>query len=247
MCQYDIARPVLNHYGITGLFFIYSSVCQGNFENLEIYRVFRTERFRSVIDFYTAFEEMVHTHLPEIAADSRFQSFRHEEYLKAFPFYSPGDKRFRFLRDDMLGEEKYQMIMDKMIMARGLNKQQLAKGLWMNDANLRALSEEDHMIGLHSYSHPTRLRALPPSMQVSEYQKNYEHIARTIGTAPVTVSHPCNSYDAFTLDILRSMGIAVGFCSNMSEVPRRSQLEFPRQDHTNIMREMRTLHLPRAS
>lgn len=239
LSQYDIARPVMKAYNLTGFFFVYSSVCMGNIENLEIYRLFRTEYFDTLAEFYNEFEKAVDAHLPAVNLAKCMRDFRPEEYLKNFSFYSPEDRRFRYIRDEVLGNENYARVLDAMIAAHGLSKKALAQHLWMNNDCLRTLSGEGHMIGLHSFSHPTRLCEFPLATQREEYQKNYAHLQHTIGTPPVAMSHPCNSYGPETLDILRALPIHVGFCAHMGEVKNRSLLEFPRQDHADIMRKIR--------
>ena len=238
MCQYEVAVPVLEHYDLTGFFFIYSSVCEGNIENLEIYRRFRTEYFASVPEFYAKFEHDIETCLPELHVAKQMQNFDPSHYLTQYAFYTLEDKRFRFIRDEILKPDNYFRVMDAMITYRGLTKETLAKGLWMYDENLRTLSDKGHMIGLHSYSHPTRMRELNHEAQSDEYRKNFEHIAKATGKNPVAMSHPCNSYDASTLGCLRSLGIRLGFCSNLQAVANRSELEFPRQDHADLIRQM---------
>ena len=238
MCQYDVAVPVLEQYGLTGFFFIYSSVCQGNIENLEIYRRFRTEYFDSMEEFYVQFERDIEPCLPELQIAKHMQNFDPSRYLTQYGFYTQEDKRFRFIRDEILKPDNYFRVMDAMIAYRGLTKETLAQGLWMNDQALHALSDKGHMIGLHSYSHPTRMRELSPEAQSGEYRKNFEHITGATGKKPITMSHPCNSYDASTLVYLRSLGIRLGFCSNLQTVAGRSELEFPRQDHADLIRQM---------
>ena len=202
MCQYEVALPVMKHYGLTGFFFIYSSVCQGNIENLEVYRRFRTEYFDSVASFYAMFERDIDACLPELQIAKRTQDFDPARYLTRYGFYTPEDRRFRFIRDEILKPEHYFCVMDAMIDYRGLTKAKLAEGLWMNDQCLRALVEEGHMVGLHSYSHPTRMCELSCEAQALEYRKNYEHITQATGKKPVSMSHPCNSYDPSTLELI---------------------------------------------
>jgi peptidoglycan/xylan/chitin deacetylase (PgdA/CDA1 family) len=148
------------------------------------------------------------------------------------------NRRFRFIRDELLGPERYFAIMDVMIAQRGLTKEQLARNVWMDNANLKMLSDKGHIIGLHSYSHPTRLEQFSADEQRQEYQRNFDHITATTGIKPISMSHPCNSYNADTLAILRNLGIQVGFCSNMSEVKNRSALEICRLDHADILKRM---------
>lgn len=237
-CQYDIALPVFAKHGITAFFFIYSAVSKGQLENLEIYRVFRTDYFPDVNAFYDAFERFVTAHFPELKLAEKLSGFVAAEYLRPFPFYSDADRRFRYIRDELLGPERYTHAMDGMIAERNLNKFEMAKALWMDDAQLADLVKQGHLVGLHSFSHPTRLCHLPDAQQAEEYRQNYEHIAQATGVAPVTMSHPCNSYSPQTLALLEGMGIRLGFCSNMGEVPGRGALEFPREDHANIIKRM---------
>ncbi len=237
-CQYDIALPVFEQFGITAFFFIYSAVSKGLLENLEIYRVFRTDYFPSVDAFYAAFEAFVTAHFADLKLGEALSGFRPASYLTPFPFYTDADRRFRYIRDELLKPERYNAAMDAMIAAQGLDKFVMAKALWMDDTQLKALADKGHMVGLHSFSHPTRLCHLPDGAQAEEYSRNFAHIAEATGVAPVTMSHPCNSYSPQTLALLEGMGIRLGFCSNMGEVPNRGKLEFAREDHANIMKRM---------
>ena len=54
------------------------------------------------------------------------------------------------------------------------------------------------------------------------------------------MSHPCNSYSADTIGILRGMGIMLGFRANMEKIENMSMYEYPRQDHANLMKELRS-------
>ena len=40
------------------------------------------------------------------------KGYNSEEYHKEFPFYTSNDKRFRYMRDAVLGEKKYNCLMD---------------------------------------------------------------------------------------------------------------------------------------
>ena len=97
----------------------------------------------------------------------------------------------------------------------------------MDDDCLRNLDAGGHVIGLHSYSHPTVMATLPVATQRLEYQQNLEHIQRVLGQAPLTVSHPCDSYSADTLGILGEMGVRLGFRANMSHAPILLILNIP--------------------
>ena len=54
----------------------------------------------------------------------------------------------------------------------------------------------------------------------------------------MTMSHPCNLYDETTLEVLRELEIGLGFRANM-QMSNRSVYEYPREDHANIIKELR--------
>jgi peptidoglycan/xylan/chitin deacetylase (PgdA/CDA1 family) len=236
-CQFDVALPVLRRQGITAFWFVYTSVLQGNLERLELYRLFRTLHYPAVERFYDAFFAAVFASGLGAAAAERLHGFRPADYLREFPFYSDADRSFRFVRDEVLGEPRYFEVMDGMMAARGVNPRELSRELWMDEAALRTLHGQGHVIGLHSHTHPTRLGELPAEQQRNQYATNHAILSGILGEKPTAMSHPCNSYSADTEPILRSLGIRVGFRANMAQA-RHGMLEHPREDHANLLRRM---------
>jgi len=237
MCQYDVAVPVLEEFGITAFWFVYTSVMQGNIERLEVYRHFRTTQFDTVDDFYAAFFVRLHESPFGGVAEKCLAKFDPQLYLAAFPFYSDADRRFRYVRDDVLGPSAYGQVMDEMMRCAGYDVRTAAGSLWMGNPEVRSLHESGHVIGLHSHTHPTRLERLNEDEQRYEYKSNHAHLTSLLGEPPAVVSHPCNSYNQTTLRILRSLGVKVGFRANMA-IGFSSELELPREDHANLVRRV---------
>lgn len=236
LCQKEVALPILERYRLKAFWFVYSSVFEGQLENLEIYRFFRTQYFKTIHDFYSLFFKRVGVSLSPYAHEV-------ETIRRQFPFYTEKDTQFRLLRDKILGKKNYEEIMDALLQEYDCEKSSLAKDLWMSNEDLKFLSQKDHQIGLHSYSHPTMLSYLSDEEQFEEYDKNYRHLKRVCGSSPVAMSHPCNSYDEATLGILEKLGIQCGFRSNMFARNQGGSLhssvfEFPREDHANILLTM---------
>lgn len=236
-CQYDVAVPVLKALDLTAFWFVYSSVFQGNLEVLEIYRHFRTTEFGNIDDFYEEFFAMADALYPA-QCQAALAQFDPDSYLSAYPFYTRGDRIFRYLRDDVLGVERYQEVMKALMDKKGFDPRAASAQLWMRDEDLKALHDAGHVIGLHSYTHPTRLCELSADRQKAEYQKNFDHLRKVLAEVPMTMSHPCNSYSDDTIAILRGMGVKLGFRANMQKVESPSAFEFPRQDHANLMKEL---------
>ena len=236
-CQLDIAVPVLDEFGLKAFFFVYSGPFEGLGDSVELYRYFRTTMFPSINDFYDEFSELAAAQVTNWS--DRKKLFESSNYLSDFVFYTEADRWHRYLRDQCLGASKYKEIMMHMMRSRGFNRKELIKQLWINDKNLIFLTQSEHIVGLHSYSHPTKLSELSKNEQQLEYQKNHEHLKRTLGRPVEVMSHPCGEYTNDTLDILKSMGIKLGFRSNMSVTEIKSSLEIPREDHANILSKIR--------
>jgi peptidoglycan/xylan/chitin deacetylase (PgdA/CDA1 family) len=236
-CQYDVAVPVLREFGLTAFFFVYTSVLRGNPERLEIYRHFRTTRFATVDQFYAAFfAALVRSDHKELVVEG-LASFNPQTYLAGFPFYTEGDRRFRFVRDQVLGPARYVAVMDRMLAAAGVDLAQVTADLWMTPDHVRELHAAGHVIGLHSDTHPTRVADLSPLSQEREYQTNLDDLTRLTGETPTAMSHPCNSYNPHTLRILRKLGVKLGFRANMQDGPF-GELEHPREDHANLLQRL---------
>jgi peptidoglycan/xylan/chitin deacetylase (PgdA/CDA1 family) len=133
--------------------------------------------------------------------------------------------------------------MDVLIGSMGIELESLADGLWMKPEDLRRLHADGHVIGLHTHTHPTRLERLHPRQQLREYRDNYTYLMTLLGEPPVAMSHPCNSYNVETLAILSRLGIKLGFRANMAR-REHSALEYPREDHANVLREMQRCASP---
>lgn len=236
-CQYDVAAPVLRNFGLTAFWFVPTSVMQGKLERLELYRLFRVKCFEQVDDFYEAFFRALATSKHAEPVERALRQFQPGTYLAEFPFYSEADRRFRYVRDEVLGPDRYNRIMDALIGSMGIELDELARELWMDSDCLRHLYADGHVIGLHTHTHPTRVAYLHPQMQFREYRDNYMFLMELLGEPPVAMSHPCNSYNAYTLGILWRLGIKLGFRANMTQ-RQHGALEFPREDHTNVFREM---------
>ena len=241
LCQFEAALPVLDKYNLKAFWFVYSNVFEGQLEKMEIYRIFRSKFFKNIDDFYNLFLKKVSDSEFSKKAEQVITGKDISKFKEQNAFYSTNDVKFRYIRDRALGKSGYEMIMDKIILEQGRNISDLSKDLWMSNEHLRKLTDCGHAVGLHSYSHPMVLNKLSYKEQFKEYERNYLHIKKVCGGNPVSVSHPCNSYNEDTIKILNHFGIRVGFRSNMFPKLKGGEInpnkfEIARQDHANIMR-----------
>ena len=237
-CQFDIALPVLESRGLSVFWFVHTASLDGLPDRTELYRVFRHRFFPTIEDFYTAFESRLLDAPCAAEVASALSTFDAADYLSEFPFYTLGDRRFHFIRDQILGQERYFSEMDEMIAASDMNVSAEIDKIWLRSDHISQISTAGHVVGLHSHTHPTQLKDLAKADQVWEYTRNNEILSGILGAPPRVMSHPCNSYDPNTLNLLDEMGVEIGFRANMSAAPDHGRFEYPREDHANIMRMM---------
>jgi peptidoglycan/xylan/chitin deacetylase (PgdA/CDA1 family) len=237
LCQYSVAVPVLRHHKLTAFFFVYTSVNQGALERLEIYRYFRTIRFSRVEDFYECFFDFLRKRPEANEVEVAVDYFNPAIYLPDYVYLSKYDKIFRYVRDHILGRDRYENAMDDMLFEYKFDKDEMRNVLWMNDHHIRELNNEGHIIGLHSHTHPTLMAGLSADDQRKEFIDNLSHLNNVLGGPILSMSHPNNSYSQDTLDILADIGIRIGFRANMTS-DSESLLELPRHNHALIHRSI---------
>ena len=240
-CQADIAAPVLKKLGLKAFFFVYSGAFSETPDPLEFYRDFRTTMFANMDAFYELFFAAVRTNHAD--AFRKFVETYPEDYLAAFPFYTDGDKKFRFIRNIVLSEQSYFQIMEEMLQEKGYSKSKRKPFLFMSRENLQQLSSQGHVMGLHSDSHPTNMARCSDSSQEQEYSTNKKFLEGVVEESIWSMSHPCGSYNDTTLALLKNLGIEIGFRSSLNELEIKSELEIPREDHSNIMKLVREKNL----
>ena len=236
LSQVDIALPILNRRKLSAFFFVYSSPFMGEPDLLELYRHFRMTNFININDFYAEF--FLQTELLIEETYHRACKNFDKKYLIEFTFYSENDRFFRYLRDQILTNDEYTRIMAKIMDNHGFNISSAMSMLWMSNEDIQMMNRQGHKIGLHSYSHPTQIHKLSIDIQMQEYRKNLNHLIEVLGCSVDSMSHPCGNYSGETLEILKKMGIKIGFRSNLFRPDWATALELPRQDHSNLLSEL---------
>jgi peptidoglycan/xylan/chitin deacetylase (PgdA/CDA1 family) len=233
-CQMEHALPILQEYGLTAFWFVYTAACEGEGSLFEIYGEFVRNKFDHFDQFFDQFCRVLEKQCSGVSVEELLREFPEESYLAQYSFYSLIEKQYRYLRDQVLGPKHYSYVMEEVLRKNETNKKDLVRKLWMDNDCLSDLSQRGHVIGLHSYSHPTNLVALSLAQQHEEYRKNLKHIMQVTGSRPTTMAHPVNSYGRGTLRILKELGIKLGFRSNM-EFVQHDGLEHPREDVANLL------------
>jgi peptidoglycan/xylan/chitin deacetylase (PgdA/CDA1 family) len=244
-CQIDVALPILEELKIKSFFFVYTSMFEGKPDNLEIFRYFRMNYFNNVNEFYNSFYQVLDKDLKTFFEDNN-------DKIKAtkikFPHYSIEDIKFRLVRDIFLTKSQYEETMLLMFKEKQFNYKDFFKKLFFQKDDLKTLDSLGHLVGLHSHNHPTLLEKLNYDEQKDEYEKCLSSISNILDKPKNEIkymSHPCGSYNKDTFEILKELGIELGFKQIMTIEPEKgmkkinnSFLEIARQDHAEIYKRM---------
>jgi peptidoglycan/xylan/chitin deacetylase (PgdA/CDA1 family) len=244
-CQIDIALPVLEELKIKSFFFIYTSIFDGQPDNLEIYRYFRMNYYNNVDEFYNRFYQVLDKDL-KLFFNSNNEKIKSTKFK--FPNYSLEDIKFRLVRDKFLTKSQYEEKMFLMMKDKKFYHKDFYSSLFFDSDDVIKLDRLGHLVGLHSHNHPPLLEELDYDEQKKEYEKCLSSIS-TILKKPKNeikyMSHPCGSYNYNTLKILKELGVELGFKEIINIEPERgmkninnSFLEIARQDHAVIYKRM---------
>ena len=234
--QYDVALPILEERGLAAFFFVHTSVLADPPVGPELHRYLRST-YDDLDQFYSEFFEAVALTEYGKRVSEALNTFTPDSYLTAYPFYTEADKRFRLVRDDVLTFSEFDAVMGVMFADKNIDREAVARTLWLQRDHLRDLERRGHIVGLHSHSHPMKLERLSYEEQLHEYQTNSDMLAETLGRRPVCMSHPANSRNAATFQVLTKLGVQVGFRAVMGG-PDWTKLDLPREDSTNVLAEM---------
>ena len=243
--QFDIALPVLEELKIKSFFFVYTSMLENKPDNLEYFRYFRMNYFNNIDEFYDNFYKVLNEDFKSIF--EKYSNKIKKEKIK-FPHYSIEDIKFRLVRNNFLTKNQYEETMFSMFKEKQFNYHDFSKKLFFQKNDLKTLSNLGHIIGLHSHNHPTLLEKLNYDEQKNEYKKCLSSLSNILDKSQneiKSMSHPCGSYNKETLNVLKELGIELGFKHLMTIEPEKdmkkvnnSSLEIARQDHAYIYKRM---------
>lgn len=235
-CQFDVAYPVLKEYGITAFWFAHTAVLEGQFDVAEIGRYLRLSSFHQDWEYIEAYVgaaiKLGYAHQLE-RAGAIDKNHLPDGAARAWE----GNHHLPVMIERALPAEAHAKIAEAMLNTARISTPAINELLWMDAYTLKSLHERGHVIGLHTHTHNESVASLPVSQQREEYAVNQEKLSAIIGEKPTVMSHPSSSYGPQTLEILKDLGIEMGFRSDMS-LQRHGPLEFPRQVHAWVVRRL---------
>ena len=135
-----------------------------------------------------------------------------------------------------------------MFKEKKINPNSLIKQILFEKKDILTLDNLGHLIGLHSHEHNTLFEKLNYDQQKNSYEKCLSILSNILSKPKNEIkymSHPCGSYNDDTLEILKDLGVELGFKHLMTVEPEKgmkkinnSFLEIAREDHINILKKI---------
>ena len=88
---------------------------------------------------------------------------------------------------------------------------------FMTEAQILDLYKRGHVIGSHSYSHPSDFRVMPFEQRIKEWETSVERLSIITGSPVTEVSIPNGFLQEGDLKIFKSLGITTIFTSKLGE------------------------------
>jgi peptidoglycan/xylan/chitin deacetylase (PgdA/CDA1 family) len=227
--HFVFTKKILDKYKIKAFFFIYTSVYKSKNKIFEIFRYFYNKRFKNFAKFYIRFEEFI---LKETNISKKNIFIKSKNYLNKYKFYSIEDKKFRYLRDEIFSKDYFEHLIKKFMNNYKFDykSKNLEKKIWLSKKMIKILSDNGHEIGLHSHTHNRSLYKMNYSDQLDEFSKNYNIIKNITKKKSRSASYPFNSFNKYTIKILKKLKIEVSFLSNNNKIYNNNPLKLSRID-----------------
>lgn len=234
--QYDIALPILDDFNLKAFWFVYTAPLKNHYIFYESFREFINSKFKNFDHFFYYFKLYFENNF-KIKLNELIMTDYIKNKKKLHPMYSNNDIIYRYLRDIYFTDVKFRYFGIKLMKSKKFDYKKISKNLFLTKDNISDLSNNNHYIGLHSYSHPMKMSSKNYRFQYREYKKNYDEINSITNIKPISASFPANSYDNNTLKIFNKLKIQIAFRANMNKTKNKNKnnnLVIPRQNHALI-------------
>ena len=240
LSQKKIALPILNKYGLKAFWFVHTQHFYKKFDNNEIFTKVIFNKFKNFKIFFKEYSLFNKLDLKIFNSKEFYEYFKiQKKYCK---YYSMEEVQYRYLRDFYFTRKKHEKLMINFFLKKNINLSKESKKIWLSKKDISYLCKNNHVIGLHSFSHPSQISQLSNKSQEREYRKNLYSLNSICHKEITSMAHPMNSYNSNTFKVLKKLGIACGFKADTSKElglkKDNKNLVFKRIDVAEILDQM---------
>lgn len=229
--QYELGKPVLDKYGIEGVYFINGV----NQDQNKVSLVHKIHWLRS-INSPELFNNKLYNTIEENGINIPV-SYEDFEPVPGQNIYDSNDVRYtKYLLNHILNEESQKLILNKMYSDTGNNEMEHAKQLYFDKDMIKELGGLN-MIGSHGYEHTVKTN-FTTSQLVLDVVSNQTFIKSICGKAPRIISYPYGGKKAVSkqvAEICEKQGLEKGFTmERMVNLGTENNMLFGRLDANDI-------------
>ena len=234
--QYEVALPILKKYHIKAFWFIFSSVFYGKKDSNEIHKFFYKKYFRNFKLFFKNFKEEIIILKRAKFILKTINQKKAKNYMLELKIYSKEERIYKYLRDKILTSKEIFQIYKNLFKKFKFNEKKIVKQLWISKKDLKRIVNDNHVIGLHSFSHPSNIASKSYNYQFKEYKKNLIDLNKIYKKKIISASFPFNAYNSNSIKVLKRLNIKLCF-SALSNI-KFNRLIIPRIDHAKILKKI---------
>ena len=202
--QFYLAKPILEKYNLSGIFFCNTFQFKDKFNYHELSKFFIKLCYKKKSVFYNDF-------LKETKSKNLINKKKINILKKKFPFYSDNEIKIRIIRSENI--HLYELILKKLFKKKKFNFKSFQKKIFMNKSEILKLSKK-HIIGLHTHSHFFNFDKLNENIQKKEILVNKEILEKLIKKKIIHFSYPIGKYNNISLKLLKKFKIKFAFKNN---------------------------------
>jgi peptidoglycan/xylan/chitin deacetylase (PgdA/CDA1 family) len=242
-CQYEHAVPVLERFGIEGIFFLPGRpFAEGIPLTLHRWHWLRSET--APIDLYGSVAES----LDELGLADRLSAVEAMEVTEKFFWDDLETRKLKYLFNVLLNDEEQGRLVDQLLVRHVEQDRGYFERLYLTSAQVVELDRR-HALGAHGYSHAALARMTASAIE-SDILRNLSVLEKLAGRRPVTISYPhgfAETVSPMVFDVAERCGLRFGFTLERSfNLSLRSPLALARVDTNDAPGGKRPVIFPRA-
>jgi peptidoglycan/xylan/chitin deacetylase (PgdA/CDA1 family) len=224
--HYELVAPILNCYGIRGIFFVPTSIFSTNVPLLPN-RIHVVLAKREGIDFL--YSQLLQF-LPEFKSTNEVKSLR-ERFDVPGRFDSFKENFVKRVLQRGVSNPIADLFLDQIAESFGIVWGDVHSSLYLSANQTKELHASGHFVGYHGHQHHY-YEDMDREAKEADISAASDVFRDVVGIrAPDFIGYPYGSYDAELLDILNERGIYCGFIDNTTNVSHaHPRLTIPRRD-----------------
>lgn len=212
--QIEFALPILEKLNIKAYFFVPTCILEEKkLPIVEKQRLLQYAKINTYEDFYNRFCDQIYNFVPDLPEEI-YRPFPTTvenalDYYAEYSFYTPLERLYRKIRNTMLTNQEFEMIIHLMF-KDSFNESEIIEKYFLNWDDVQKIAELGHEVGGHGHAH-----LLETDVDTQVIHKDVSHALNLLNKKlnhPVkTYAYPYGIFSQFTEECLKKNNIKTAF------------------------------------